>query len=90
MRHIEVGEEITFDYSMSDSIDYLSEHWDCLCGKPPCRKKIRGYDWTNTELQNRYDGYFSPYLQRKIDLLKQPETVRGQMYPLNIVYSIGV
>lgn len=67
MVDIQVGEEITFDYAMSDSVDTLSSHWDCLCKKSLCRKKIRGEDWKIKELQERYQGYFSPYLQRKID-----------------------
>ncbi len=64
MRTIEVGEEATFDYAMSDSSDY--DEFECQCGSPTCRKVISGRDWQRPELQQRYVGYFSPYLQRRI------------------------
>lgn len=64
-RDILPGEEITFDYAMSDSTDY--DEFDCQCGTLECRGRITGNDWTNPELQDRYDGHFSAYLQRKID-----------------------
>jgi hypothetical protein len=28
---------------------------------------VTGSDWALPELQKRYKGYFSPYLQRRID-----------------------
>ena len=65
LRDIAVDEEICFDYAMSDSSDY--DEFDCACGSPNCRKKIGGNDWKKPELQKRYNGFFSPYLQRRID-----------------------
>ncbi|MFC1687896.1 SET domain-containing protein [Patescibacteria group bacterium] len=65
MRDIEPGEEITFDYAMSESSKFTI---DCNCGKSSCRKKITGEDWKLQELQNKYNGFFSDYLQKKIDL----------------------
>lgn len=65
MRDIEPGEEICFDYAMSESgKDYKM---DCLCGSPKCRGAVTGNDWKLPELQERYKGYFSDYLQKKID-----------------------
>jgi hypothetical protein len=72
MRDIEPGEEICFDYAMSDSTDY--DEFVCGCGAPNCRKKVTGNDWRNPVLWERYQGYFSPYLQLKINELKQAET----------------
>ncbi len=40
----------------------------CKCGSPNCRKIITESDWENSELRRRYNGYFSQYLQEKIDL----------------------
>ncbi|MBP9822388.1 MAG: SET domain-containing protein-lysine N-methyltransferase [Candidatus Pacebacteria bacterium] len=68
MRDIEPGEEITVDYAMIDSSDY---GFDCKCGSPDCRGRVTGDDWKIPELQNRYKGYFSDYLQKKIDLLNK-------------------
>ncbi len=65
MRDIQAGEEVCFDYAMSDSSDY--DEFECHCGTPHCRKKVTGMDWKLPELQRRYRGFFSPYLQRRID-----------------------
>lgn len=65
LRDIPAGEEICFDYAMSDSSDY--DEFICQCGTPQCRGKITGHDWQIPELQERYNGYFSPYLQKRIN-----------------------
>lgn len=67
IRDIEPGEEITFDYAMTESSDYSME---CNCGSTKCREVVTGDDWKMEELQDRYDGYFSDYLQKKIDALR--------------------
>lgn len=41
----------------------------CNCAAKSCRGVIDGHDWRRPELQARYRGYFSWYLQRKIDAL---------------------
>ena len=66
-RDISSGEEICFDYGMSDSDSY--DEFDCQCGSPNCRGKITGEDWKRPDLQKKYRGYFSTYLQRLIDNL---------------------
>ncbi|HWQ99377.1 MAG TPA: SET domain-containing protein-lysine N-methyltransferase [Candidatus Methylomirabilis sp.] len=63
MRDIATNEELTFDYAMSESSDY---RMDCRCGAPNCRQVITGDDWKRPDLQKKFDGYFSEYLQRKI------------------------
>jgi hypothetical protein len=40
---------------------------DCDCGARRCRKRITESDWKLAELQRKYDGYFSEYIQEKID-----------------------
>ena len=67
MRDIESGEEISFDYAMCDDSEY--DVFDCACGSIDCRGRVTGRDWMNPDLQKKYHGYFSPYLQRKIDAL---------------------
>ena len=64
MRDIAPGEELTFDYAMSDGSDY--DEFDCHCGAPACRGRITGNDWMLPELQRAYRGWFSPYLARRI------------------------
>ena len=64
MRNIEKGEELTFDYAMSESHHFRVK---CNCNRVICRKVVTGDDWRKKEVRKRYDGYFSEYLQRKID-----------------------
>lgn len=35
------------------------------------RGKFTGADWQDPKLWERYQGYFSPYLQKKIDVLQK-------------------
>ncbi len=65
MRDIESDEEITIDYAMSESSDFEIK---CHCGSADCRGSIKGTDWMNSELQKKYNGYFSDYLQKRIHL----------------------
>jgi len=39
---------------------------ECQCGSEACRKLITGADWRKLELQQKYDGYFSWFIQRRI------------------------
>jgi len=64
LRDIAVGEEVTFDYAMCDSQDY--DEFVCRCRSALCREKVTGSDWTIPELQERYRGWFSQYLERRI------------------------
>lgn len=68
LRDIPAGQELCFDYAMTDGSDY--DEFACLCGTPLCRKIVRGSDWQNPALWERYRGYFIPYLQRRIDCLR--------------------
>lgn len=73
LRNIGADEEITFDYAMclSDELAEQPYRMECLCGSPRCRKFVTGNDWKLPELQTRYAGYFQPYLQKKIDRIRQ-------------------
>src|SRR5262245_41771054 len=61
MRDIPTGAELTIDYAMIDGDP--AERMACACGAPECRQLINGDDWRLQELQWRYAGYFSRYLQ---------------------------
>jgi uncharacterized protein len=65
MYDIRAGEELTHDWATTDDDDYSVE---CKCGAAKCRKILTGKDWQRPELQQRYAGYFSAYLARKIAL----------------------
>ena len=68
MREIAQGEEVTFDYAMADSSSF--DEFECACGAPCCRRRVSGDDWMLPELWKRYDGYFSIYLQKRVDRLR--------------------
>jgi hypothetical protein len=63
MRDITADEELTIDYAMTDDEPYEME---CQCGSEACRRLITGADWRKPELQRKYDGYFSWFIQRRI------------------------
>lgn len=70
MRAIAPGEEICFDYAMSETNDL--DDFDCQCGAPDCRGRITDQDWRRPDLQARYKGYFSSYIQSLIDRQASP------------------
>ncbi|MDX2154368.1 MAG: SET domain-containing protein-lysine N-methyltransferase [Bryobacteraceae bacterium] len=63
MRAIEAGEELTHDWATTDDDDYTLE---CRCGAANCRRTVTGKDWQRKDLQEKYRGWFSWYLERKI------------------------
>lgn len=65
MRDITAGEEVTYDYAMTDADFNYS--FKCNCGAGSCRKIITTRDWKNPALQKKYRGYFSWYVQEKIN-----------------------
>ena len=68
MRAIGVGEEVTFDYGMCETDERLWEPMECMCGSAQCRGWITANDWRDQpQLWERYQGFFSPHVQRKID-----------------------
>jgi len=66
MRDISPGEELTHDWATTDDLDYVME---CKCGSPKCRGTISGKDWMKKELQEKYQGWFCWFIQRKIDAM---------------------
>ena len=60
-------EELTFDYAMTDDEPYEMR---CNCGATNCRGVVAGRDWMKKEVQQKYDGYFSWFIQRRIDSQK--------------------
>ena len=64
MRDIAVDEELCFDYAMTDSDDY--DQFICNCGTTSCREVVSGDDWKRPELRDRYAGWFSMYIDRRL------------------------
>lgn len=68
MRDIKAEEQVCFDYAMV--IHLATYRFPCRCGSSCCRGVVTGEDWKLQELQQRYAGYFSWYLQEKINRLR--------------------
>lgn len=64
MKKILKGEEVTFDYCMTEASPLFN--LKCLCRSEVCRGTITGNDWKIPALQERYNGFFSGYIQKKI------------------------
>ena len=59
MKNIKKGEEITFDYEMTEDSDWRME---CKCGSMHCRKIIGAYKNMPEEIRKKYKGYISKWL----------------------------
>jgi uncharacterized protein len=64
LRDIEAGEELLYDYAMTETDPEYK--MDLRCEQKTCRKKLTGNDWKLPDLQQKYDGHFSLYIQEKI------------------------
>lgn len=71
MRDIPPGEELTIDYALF-LCGGSGVVFECRCKSAACRGKVTGTDWMREALQERYQGWFSWWLQRKIDELRAP------------------
>ena len=67
LRDIVKDEELTFDYAMTDDEPYEMR---CNCGTTSCRGVVTGRDWMKPVVQRKYDGYFSWFIQRRVDAQK--------------------
>ena len=63
-RRIEAGEEVTVDYALHTAD--LPWSMPCRCGSPLCRGTVTNEDWRRPDVQQRYAGHFSPFLNRRI------------------------
>jgi hypothetical protein len=68
IRDILIGEEITYDYAMTDSVQYDNFH--CRCSSKGCRRLVTGSDWRIADLQQAFNGFFSDYLQCAVDSVR--------------------
>ena len=66
LKDIEEGEELSFDYAMTDASEY--DEFECFCNKKSCRKKIKGTDWQISQIQEVYKGFFSSFIKKLIEL----------------------
>ncbi len=83
-RDIELGEQITADYSTWSIDDGWVMDEPCSCGSALCRHQITGKDWMLPELQERYIGHFVPYISDRINKMGNTPLVNGQSKSLEM------
>ncbi len=69
-RDIEAGEEATVDYALFTTQSNWMLDNRCHCRSPYCRRVITGDDWRREDVQERYQGHFSPFINRRIESRK--------------------
>ena len=60
MRDISIGEQLTWDYEMTENSDWWLLR--CRCGSKLCRKRIGRFDRMPAEVRRKYRGYISWWL----------------------------
>lgn len=65
MRDIQKGEELTWDYDMTEDDGWRME---CSCGSPICRKIIGAFGLAPQSIREKYKGYISDWLVKKYNL----------------------
>ena len=68
MTDVAAGGELVTDYAMS----IVEPDWflRCHCPSYRCRQMVEGTDWRIPQLQQRYDGWWTPYVQRLVDAVR--------------------
>ena len=62
MRNINIGEEITWDYEMTEKHPWW--RMKCECGVVDCRKEIGNYKNMPESVRKKYEGYISEWLMK--------------------------
>ena len=70
-RDILMGEEFTIDYALFTVQPDWKLDLPCQCGAADCRHTITGNDWRLPVVQERYYPHFSPFINARIDRLRQ-------------------
>ena len=65
MRDILPGEEITWDYEMTEDLEEKDWYLDCKCNSINCRRKIGTYRNLPKERREKYKGFISEWLIKK-------------------------
>ena len=65
-RSVLLGEELTTDYALFETVEDFTAEWECACGSTGCRKRVTGRDWMLADLQERYTGHFLPFVGKRM------------------------
>jgi hypothetical protein len=80
IRDIQAGEELRWDYAMTEDSNWEVPGHQCLCGAPSCRGRIVPYRELPEEDKQKYEKYTSAWLRKKYnregpDLLTDSSTL---------------
>ncbi|MHB8597560.1 MAG: SET domain-containing protein [Ktedonobacteraceae bacterium] len=70
-RAIAAGEELTLDYALTTVEPQWQLDQPCQCGTIACRHTVTGNDWQLSDVQQRYQGHFAPFINERILKSKQ-------------------
>ncbi len=70
MRDIRAGEELYYDYALTEADEDWTLAPACLCGTAACRGLVTGNDWKRPELQAKYGNHFTEYV---LQLIKEQQ-----------------
>eukprot|EP00823_Brevimastigomonas_motovehiculus_P009131 TRINITY_DN87_c6_g1_i1.p1 TRINITY_DN87_c6_g1~~TRINITY_DN87_c6_g1_i1.p1 ORF type:complete len:664 (+),score=255.26 TRINITY_DN87_c6_g1_i1:23-2014(+) len=79
-RPIKAGEELTIDYS---TFEPFHPEFKCWCGAKNCRGKVGTNEWKEAWFEERYRGYFMPFIQSLIKRQKQVTQLETQIRQLS-------
>ncbi len=66
LRVIEPGQEIVYDYAMTETQRSLHAGMICRCGSPQCRGVLDFADWQNEEWVRRYGDKVTSHIAKRI------------------------
>lgn len=72
MRNISAGEEITWDYEMTEDNQY-GWQMKCKCGTQSCRKIIGAYRNMPAEVRKKYKGFISSWITDQKSVARKRE-----------------
>jgi hypothetical protein len=87
MRDIDVGEEVTWDYEMTEDSDVW--RMQCHCGSENCRGEIGAYRNMPQETREKYRGYISEWLLKDSTLNRDHRPTREFATAQKAYSSIG-
>jgi hypothetical protein len=74
MADVAAGQELVTDYAMATvDPDYVLR---CHCPSYRCRQMVAGDDWRIPQLQERYRGWWVPYVQQLVDAVTANPSAR--------------
>ena len=65
LRTIHPGEDVHYDYSMTETEASFHAGLECLCGSNSCRGVLSFHEWRSPNFVRRYRGLLSPYIAHK-------------------------